>query len=189
LLVSRAIAKCHMYMELHACERCGEPDFPWNLHIAGERDGQRTSAYEGECLTCGTRRRFEFIVLDPNLPPPALGGPEPSTIIDPGEFYEMARVTAELAELPANPSPEQIGAAYDAAADSAAAVEEVLKFIPAGAATVPVEAFASERGRALRDADPSRFERDRLDSLLAERRQAFLMIARRLEALDWDSSP
>lgn len=187
MLVARAMAECHMYMDLHPCERCGEPDFPWNLHVAGERDGRRTSAYEGECPTCGTRRRFEFIVLSPNIPPPTLGGPEPSTLIDPGEFYEVATVAGAASELPPNPSPEQIGDAYDAAADAAAAIEEVIKFIPAGAPAVPAEAFTSERGQSMYDADPARFERDRLDSMLAERRQAFLMLARKLEALDEDS--
>ena len=189
MLVARAMAECHMYMDLHPCERCGEPNFPWNLHVAGDLNGQRTSAYEGECPTCGTRRRFEFIVLHPNIPPPTLGGPEPSTIIDPGEFYEVATLTAAAARVPANPSPEQLGDAYDAAGDAAASVEEVLKFVPAGASSVPAEAFTSERGRAARDADPSRFERDRLEGMLAERRQEYLMLARRLEALDRDSDP
>lgn len=187
MLVARAMAECHLYMDLHPCERCGEPDFPWNLHVAGELHGQRTSAYEGECPTCGTGRRFEFVVLGPNIPPPTLGGPEPSTIIDPGEFYEMAALTAAAAVLPADPSPEQIGDAYDAAADAAASTEEVLKFIPAGADAVPAEAFTSERGRAVRDADPSRFGRNRLEGLLAERRQEFHILSGRLEALDEDS--
>jgi hypothetical protein len=183
------MAECHMYMDLHPCARCGEPDFPWALHVAGERDGQRISAYEGQCPTCATPRRFEFVVLDPDLPPPALGGGEPSTIIDPGEFYEVAVLAAAAAELPADPAPEQIGDAYDAAADSAAATEEVLKFIPVGATTVPAEVFRSQRGRAVRDADPSRFERDRLEGMLADRRTAFLMVARQLEVLDPDREP
>ena len=189
MLVARAMAECHMYMDLHPCERCGEPDFPWNRHVAAERDGQRLSEYEGECPRCATPRRFEFVLLDPNLPPPALGGPEPSTIIDPGEFYQMAVLCAAAAELPENPTPEDIGDAYDAAGDAAAAVEEVLKFVPPGASTVPVAAFTSDRGRAVHAADPSRFERDRLEGMLAERRQAFLMLAGRVETLDWDRDP
>lgn len=186
MLVARAMAECHLYMDLHPCERCGEPDFPWNRHVAAERDGQRLSIYEGECPRCATDRRFEFVVLDPNLPPPTLGGPEPSTLIDPGEFYEVAGWSSAAAELPADPSPEDIGDAYDAAGDAAAATEEVLKFVPAGASVVPPEAFTSDRGRAVLAADPSRFERDRLEGLLAERRQALLKLSSRVETLDWD---
>jgi hypothetical protein len=189
VLVARAMAECHLYMDLHPCERCGEPDFPWTVHEAGDRDGQRTSSYEGDCPSCGTRRRFEFIVLDPNVPPPALGGPEPSTIIDPGEFYQAAVRAAHAAELGPNAPEDEIGDAYDAAADAAAAVEEVLKFLPPGAPAVPEGAFTSERGRAVRAADPSRFERDALEGLLAERRQAFLKLSRQVEALDWDTDP
>jgi hypothetical protein len=178
-----------MYLDLHPCERCGEPGFKWSVHEAAERNGQRISSYEGECPGCGTRRRFEFVVLDPNIPPPTLGGAEPSTIIDPGEFYEIAVLSATVAEVGPNASPEEVADAYDAAADAAATVEEVLKFIPPGATAVPEEAFTSARGQAVRAADPSRFERDALEGVLAERRQAFLILSRQVEALDWDADP
>jgi hypothetical protein len=181
VLVARAMAECHMYMDLHPCERCGEPYFPWTVHEAAERDGQRISSYEGDCPACGTRRRFEFVVLDPNLPPPALGGPEPSTIIDPGEFYELGESAAEATKLPGGASPEQVGDAWDAAGDAAAATEEILKFLPPGAAAVPVEAFTSERGRAVRTADPSRFGRERLELTLTERRRVLVELTRLVE--------
>jgi hypothetical protein len=186
VLVARAMAECHLYMDLHPCERCGEPDFPWSVHEAAERDGQRISSYEGDCPACGTQRRFEFVVLDPNMPPPGLGGPEPSTIIDPGEFSDVGEVTSEMVGLPASPSAEQVYDAYDAAGDAVAATEEILKFIPVDANSVPEEAFTSKRGQALFAADPSRFERARVQEILSERRRALIALTHKVDELDAD---
>jgi hypothetical protein len=68
-------------------------------------------------------------------------------------------------------------AGLNALSIAVAAMNEILKFIPAGAETVPDEAFWSERGRRVRDQEPGRFDRERLlvvrDSYwssLAERR-------------------
>jgi hypothetical protein len=182
VLVARAMAECHMYMDLHPCERCREPDFPWNVHEAAERNGQRISIYRGTCPGCGTQRSFEFVVLDPNLPPPVLGGSEPSTIIDPGEFYEVGEWAARAMRLPPDASPGQVADAYDAALDATATIEEILKFVPPGAHAVPEEAFTSSRGRAARAADPSRFERARLEETLAERRRVLVDVSARAEA-------
>lgn len=183
------MAECHLYMDLHPCERCGEPDFPWSVHEAAERDGQRISSYEGDCPACGTRRRFEFVVLDPNLPPPTLGGPEPSMIIDPGEFYDAGDVASEMVGLPARPSVEQVYDAYDAASDAVAATEEILKFIPPQAKSVPEEAFTSERGRAAFAADPSRFGRADVEGILAERRRVLIALTHKVDELDADEEP
>jgi hypothetical protein len=176
-----------MYMDLHPCERCGEPDFEWTVHEAAERDGQRISAYEGDCPACGTRRRFEFVVLDPHLPPPGLGGAEPSTIIDPGEFFEVGEWAAGALKVSPNASPDEVGDAYDAALDAVATTEEILKFLPPGADSVPAEAFTSGRGHAIRAADPSRFERARLEEMLAERRRVLVDLAARMEATPADN--
>lgn len=187
MLVARAMSECHMYMELHPCERCGEPDFPWSVHSAAERDGQRISTYEGDCPSCGTRRGFEFVVLDPNLPPPVLGGAEPSTIIDPGEFFELGEWAAGAMKVSPDASPDEVGDAYDAALDAVATTEEILKFLPAGADAVPEAAFTSGRGHAVRAADPSRFERARLEETLAERRRVLVDLSARVEAAQADT--
>lgn len=182
MLVARAMAECHMFMELHPCERCAEPDFSWTVHEAAERDGQRISSYEGDCPACGTRRRFEFVVLDPSAPPPTLGGVEPSSIIDPGEFFVYGEWALGATTVPRDPSPIEVADAYDAAVDAAATTEEILKFVPPGADSVPLEAFTSERGRAAHAADPSRFRRQRLEAMLAERRRLVVELAQRVEA-------
>ena len=47
-----------------------------------------------------------------------------------------------------------------------AALEEVIKFLPDGADSVPDNAFWTERGRAVRDREPGRFRRARLAAVL-----------------------
>lgn len=186
-LVARSMAECHLYMTLHPCPRCGDASFRWSVHEAGERDGLRTSSYEGACPACGTIRRFDFVVLDANLAPPALGGPEPSSIIDPGEFLAAGDEAVRYAAASPGALPDEIADAYDAATDAVAAVEEVLKFIPAGAATVPAAAFTSPAGRAVFAADPGRFERGRLEADLGERRRVLQAASREMDAIDWDA--
>jgi hypothetical protein len=182
VLVARSISECHLYMVLHPCERCGEADFPWSRHETGHTDTGLRSVYEGDCPSCGTPRRFVFSVDGAPVPPPAYGGPEPSQIIDPGEFFAMGERAAAWASAPPDASREQLADAHAAALDAVAALEEILKFVPPSADAVPVDAFTSETGRAIYAAGPGRFQRDRLAALLASRRQALLALAAREHA-------
>ena len=153
-------------MVLHPCERCGEADFPWSRHEIGPGEGGLVSVYEGDCPSCGQGRRFAFAVDEEPVPPPAYGGPEPSQIIDPGEFYAMAERAAAYARA--------VPDGHEAAVDALAAIEEVLKFLPPGADAVPEDAFASAGGMAVYSAGPERFRRERLESLRDEYRRATL---------------
>ncbi|WP_238007516.1 hypothetical protein KZZ52_18750 [Dactylosporangium sp. AC04546] len=175
MLVARSTTECHLYMVLHPCERCGEADFPWSRHDRGRDD---TSVYEGECPSCRAPRRFAFALAPDPVPPPAYGGPEPSQIIDPGEFLAMGERAAQHAAVPPDASPYRRAGAREAAADAVAAVEEVLKFLPPSAETVPEAAFTSAAGRELYAADPARFHRDRLEAELQAHRQALLALSR-----------
>jgi hypothetical protein len=157
-------------MELHPCE-CGKAGFE-QRHWLEERGEDLLAIYEGPCLGCRRVRRFEIAMID-DLPPapPAFGGPEPSRIIDPGEFLlasdrTMARVPDDLAALPThlkNAAKRDLGCAI-------AALEEVLKFIPDGDDRVPPEAFRSQAGRQLFTSEPARFERRQLEHVIAEYR-------------------
>lgn len=179
-LVARSIEECHLYMELHPCE-CGEEVFDWSRHRLEQRTGEHPlfSVYEGSCGNCGVQRRFEFAVpvqpVQPAQPavPGRYGGEEPSRIVDPGEFLwsserAAAGVPADPGELAADVDPDD---AYDAVELAVAGVIEVLKFLPPGADSVPPEAFSSPLGRRMYDADPGRFGRDRLNSVLADYRR------------------
>jgi hypothetical protein len=53
-------------------------------------------------------------------------------------------------------------AARHALSVAVAAMEEILKFVPDGAARVPAGEFRTTRGREVYDAEPGRFERERL---------------------------
>jgi hypothetical protein len=163
MLVSRSTEESHLYMHLHPCE-CGEAEFEWQEHGLRQCDRGLLSTYSGPCGKCGRRREFEFaLVPEPSPPPPALGGAAPSQIIDPGEFLHTSRAVA--ATVPADPrelDDDAFHGAYDALAFPIASLDEVLKFIPAGAPAVPVGAFRSPLGRQLRDAEPDLFTLHRL---------------------------
>jgi len=90
---------------------------------------------------------------------PTFGGPEPSELLDAGQWLDVADRAA--AEVPTDPAE-----ASRVLAVARAAVDEVVKFVPAGQDAVPEDAFWTPEGQAVRDADAGRF---RLDRLLAVR--------------------
>lgn len=163
MLVSRSTEESHLYMHLHPCE-CGEAEFEWREHSLVQGDEHFLSVYSGDCQQCGRRRVFEFALTpEPSPPPPALGGPAPSTIIDPGEFLRVSQVFAgtvpgDPAELP----DDEFHGAHDALAFALASLEEVLKFIPGGAEAVPATSIRSRIGRQLYAESPEQFTRTRL---------------------------
>jgi hypothetical protein len=112
-------------------------------------------------------RRFELTLID-DLPPapPAFGGPEPSQLIDPGEFLAAAERSAGQVpdDAPTRPTHERIVAKRELGI-AIAALEEVLKFIPEGKERVPPECFNGTR--PVYDADPTRFDRRRVEQQIA----------------------
>lgn len=167
LPVARTSAEAYLYMELHPCESCGESAFePENAVVAAEDD--LASRYTGDCPGCGTRREFMFRLPDEILQSdpehPRFGDDRPSELLDPGEWLWLADLIAQ--NTPAEPDGLNDEERWQARVDlrsAAEAVGEVLKFIPAGADQVPVEAFRTERGRDVYEAQPGRFRRERLE--------------------------
>jgi hypothetical protein len=162
---ARSVAECHLYMALHPCS-CGAADFPWTSHetrVTGDGD---LSVYQGSCPRCRTARRFEFLVDGRGVPPPAFGGPEPSRIIGPEEFYALSQRAAAVAR-DGDPADR-----YEAALDAVAAVEEVLKFVPPGADAVPAETLPHD--------DPAGYTRERLEALRYTYRQLLLASSRQV---------
>jgi len=163
MLISRSTEESHLYMSLHPCG-CGEADFEWQEHSMTLREGSFVSVYSGTCGRCARHRSFEFALApEPSPPPPALGGDSPSQIIDPDEFLQTSEAFA--ATVPADP--EQLGddefnGAQDALAFAAACLDEVLKFIPASADAVPVDAFRTDTSRRRYREAPERFARVRV---------------------------
>ncbi|MGW0363537.1 hypothetical protein [Streptomyces sp. NPDC002990] len=150
-------------MDLHPCE-CGGSDFERRHHLE-QHGGDIAAVYEGACRQCGRDRGFTFVMADEiPPPPPAFGGPEPSQIIDPGEFAEVVRRLSERAALAMLNSPHSEHHKHrGAAAYALAALDEVFKFLPPGEDAIPASAFTSEVGRARYEREPGKFRRDILE--------------------------
>ena len=115
--------------------------------------------YAGVCGECGERREYLFGLPDrPVLPKgyPTFGGEEPSELLDAGEWLWVADLTA--GNVPTHDPAE----AHRALATAAAAIEEILKFIPPGQDEPPADAFWSDRGHEMRAVKPGSFQLDRL---------------------------
>lgn len=155
-LYARTNAEAHLYMDLRPCS-CGAPDFDRKSTVITD-GGVLCSRYAGPCRSCGAAREFVFELPDPIRPirdEIELGGSDPSRLLDAGEWLAVADAHAR----------RQPGTRRDL--DTArAAIEEVLKLVPAGAERVPDDAFTTAHGRAVRDAEPGRFRRVRLEAVL-----------------------
>ena len=82
-------------------------------------------------------------------------GPEPSELLDAGQWMQVADRAATAVPT----KPVEAGRVL---AVAQAAVDEVIKFVPAGQDAVPEDEFWTPEGRAVRDAEPGRFRLDRL---------------------------
>jgi hypothetical protein len=142
---ARTSLEAHIYLDLHPCPTCGETAFARDNELAEGPEGL-LSRYRGPCDKCGRPRLFTFRLTDEVVMPvpgrPRFGGDTPSALVDPGEWLLIADSYADQRRtLP----------------HAAAAVDEVLKFVPRGGAAVPPGAFWTRRGREAYDRDPERF--------------------------------
>jgi hypothetical protein len=166
VLQSRSTEESQLYMDLQPCPGCGTQGFEWEEHLTEVRDEALVAVYRGACIACGTGREFEFELLAGDPAELEFGGPEPSRIIDPGQFFALAREAAAV--VPASPGqcpPAELDDAREAIAMAVSAIGEVGKFVPADGDAVPPDAFTSEIGRAVYAADPTQFRRARLDAV------------------------
>jgi hypothetical protein len=158
MLVARSVAEAHLYLDLRGASRS---DRPSRLELRGD---DLVTVYEADCE--GVRRRFEFLIPNPEARSGTYGDGEPSTVIGPGEFLAWSDHVART--VPADPA--GLGTADRAEARrrlevAADCVEEVVKFIPADADTVPADAFRSAFDQSVRELEPGRFSRDRLTAI------------------------
>ncbi|HEX3761773.1 MAG TPA: hypothetical protein VHW23_23905 [Kofleriaceae bacterium] len=156
-LYARSNAEAHLYMDLQPCA-CGEHAFDRRSAVIDD-GGTLCSRYEGACPRCGAARAFVF-ELPAEIRPVRhdaieFGGSDPSHLLDPGEWMAVADAHAR----------RQPGTRRDLEV-AIAALQEMLKFIPPDGDRVPDDAFRTERGRAVHDAEPGRFRRVRLDTVL-----------------------
>jgi hypothetical protein len=152
---------------------CGQTGFLVTQHALLVRDGVRLWQYEAACTGCDTIRQFEFRAPAGPAPPyPTFGGPAPSQLLDAGQFLRIATLVAD--QVPADPadlSTHEVDEAYEAISIAVAAVEEVLKFIPAGHTSVPRDALWETESLVDYDLRPDRFVRRGLMAILGAYRQ------------------
>lgn len=158
---ARTRDEAYVYLDLTPCPACGSAETEWR-HALAQVDGVLVAAYDGSCQGCSAEREYLFELPEREHAGgiPNFGGPEPSALLDPGQWLELADQL--MAVVPANDSE----AAEEVAAFASAAVAEVLKFVPAGADAVPAARFWSAVGRRAYDSQPGRFRRDRLQVVL-----------------------
>lgn len=160
LKLARTRDEALLYLDLHPCERCGSVEVAWETALVSA-DGELGRSYHGRCADCGNEREYVFRVPEPrSVPlsggPVVFGGGTPSELLDAGEWLWVSDLTA--GDVPVDDLEE----ARRTLGIAAAAIDEALKFVPAGAAAVPAAALWSDRGREVYAADPGRFERERL---------------------------
>ncbi len=172
---ARTLDEAHLYMDLTACP-CGETDFEREEEILSY--DPPVVGFTGFCSGCGRPRRFTFLladVPDAEADQPAWAtGDDPSTIVDAGQWLVVAHGLAAAADQARVAGPldhERVAVVYGLLHSTAAAVDEVLKFLPPGADAVPDGAFWTEAGRAMRMRGPEWFTRDALRAVQAERWQ------------------
>lgn len=160
LTLARSRDEALLFLDLQPCERCGSIDVAWRSGLV-QVEGELARSYAGTCDDCGTEREYVFRLPEPGSVPLAgarviFGGEAPSELLDPGEWLWVSDLTAS--DVPVDDLEE----ACRTLTIAAQAVDEVIKFIPPGAGEVPAEAFRTVRGRQVRDAEPGRFDRERL---------------------------
>jgi hypothetical protein len=155
--LARTPAEANLYMDVKACPSCGGNGFS-GTSVVMLHDGKVYERHTGTCEECGSPREFIFRMpeeFEIRLSPTDFGGPEPSELLDPGEWMTIAEVAA---------SPEG-GASKEDLAFAAAAVDEVLKFVPPDSDEIPRWAFHSRIGRDAYQSMPERYTRGRLTAI------------------------
>lgn len=162
LLLARNPVESHIYMDLHPCG-CGEGNFPRSSSVV-EVAGDLASRYTGSCAGCGAMREFLFrLPQEATLGGPIFGYGGPSELLDAGEWLFVADRYASIVPAQVSPGTEAARVARHQLATAEAAMGEALTFVPKGADAVPAKALWSDRGRAVYNAEPGRFRRERLE--------------------------
>jgi hypothetical protein len=171
LPVARSFNEAILFIRLRPC-RCGEMEAGWrDVHVlVGD---QQARSFTGTCYGCARPRGFTIA-----MPPDAKQtldvvygeGDEPSLVLDPGEWLGVSDLYGQQAEELLGDDEfgedDDVNSVYYALSARVSAFDEILKFLPPGAAAVPEWRFRSIAGRTVYEALPERFERT---ALLAER--------------------
>ncbi|MEV0232508.1 hypothetical protein [Nonomuraea sp. NPDC050786] len=166
--LARSLVEAYVHFDLvHG----GEPGASRRAAVEQDEDGWVVRLGDAEVLVpqeAEAAARYEKLIFGTGL----------SELIDPGQWVLVAATYASRALegglfFAADPSDaagfDRVAADWRFAAD---AVAEALKFFPEGAAELPLDAFWTEMGRSLRESQPDRITRRKLESDLAFYRQS-----------------
>lgn len=164
---ARTSAELRLFLDLRPCV-CGAVRAAWTHRVRDLDDGL-VAEYTARCPDCDRERLFTFLLPDE----PLGSGPEgaafrygderPSELLDPGEWLSAAdQLSRSVPMLADGAGPQERHRFRFAIGRAAAALAEVMRFAPPGAAAVPESACFTDRGRAVYRAEPGRFRLDRL---------------------------
>ena len=161
-LLARTVTEAHLFMDLRPCT-CGEIRFDRTSqdNQAGE---DRLRIYSGACVLCGAHREFTFLLPRQVIASEEVrfGDGSPSELLDPGEWLWAADRYASGPADRTGLDEDALRSAQRQVMLAAAAMDEVLAFVPAHRSAVPSRAFRTERGRAMYVREPGRFGQGRL---------------------------
>jgi hypothetical protein len=182
----RSAAERRLYFDLRPCE-CGASSFTQDELTVVPNGAEYAMRYAGTCVYCGRARRFEVALSEELTPAEFVGwapGNTPSQIFDAGQWLLLAHAFSGQAVAFANDddfhsqrvwmtiiSGHAAQGVHYLLIRSAAAVDEVLKFLPPGADRVPDSAFWTDAGNVARRELPDRFTRAALEAERQERWQ------------------
>jgi hypothetical protein len=163
------MAEARLYMNLEPCPACDHRGFDAQGDLVEHGDDLAVTS-RGYCPACGVERRFDLL-LGESLTR-GYGGAEPSTLIDAGEWLDLADQLSRA--VPADPTGLDAAARARGGAQleqAIAAVDEVVKFIGDGEERAPRTSFFTARGKEVYLREPGRFERRRLEAVQAAWRE------------------
>jgi hypothetical protein len=170
-------AEASAYISL-ATSECTDSGSTVDETISYSEDGNEWVAHHDlKCLDCGLEWHFD-VTVDPE--PDRVDGapeqyrydPEPSRLIDAGQWYLMfvggLAMAREVQERQGPNGPFdllELERMIDGFDSGRAALDEVLKFIPAGQDRVPDSAVWTDQGRWAYGEESAQFTRDRLEDM------------------------
>jgi len=154
VLPCRSVAEAHLFLDLAGADPNGRD------HRL-EADGDDLIAVY-EVRVKGSPRTYRFHSPENPLAK-GFGGAEPSEIIDAGQFLMHADRLAK--SVSAEPAPEYRATAAARLERAAAALDEVMKFIPDGEDRVPADALWNPMSKVVYASEPGRFRRARLEAV------------------------
>jgi hypothetical protein len=159
IIHARTGAEAREYMVL-ALPECGGDVTVERGDAYAERGLGLVQKYLAGCADAGVRREFEFVTdeIPEGTVWPQFGyGPQPSTLIDAGQWYlifarytEAGRAIADRF-LPGPPDLESAEQVYEWYSRAWGALGEVLKFLPPDVDDAPDSAFWTPQGREIRE--------------------------------------